>query len=189
MRQAIEELHLSGLCFKLLGNYNLQGFALCQAIGEFELVGHCFGPSTGGLQFRGSCPYVKWKNYNLQGLALRQAIVEYNFEAPVWCQAMWELQLAGFCFASSYCRIKLARLCSAQASEGLQYRGSLLSCVELLGSSNWQGLAFASGSWGIITCKVLFCPKLLRDYTLQGRFWFVIFLQHAKSVLDASPFM
>lgn len=34
--------------------------------------------------------------------------------------------------------------------------------------------------WGISICKVLFCHKLLRD----GNFRFVIFLKHAKSVLD-----
>ena len=36
---------------KLLGNYSLQGFALCQAIGEFQLAVYCFAPSYWG----GSC--------------------------------------------------------------------------------------------------------------------------------------
>ena len=46
------------------------------------------------------------------------------------------------------------------------------------------GSCFASGFWGITTCKVLYCPKLLGDYNLHGRFRFVVFLKHAKSVLD-----
>ena len=87
-------------------------------------------------------------NYNLQGFASRQAIVE--------------LYYARFCFAPSYCGITISRL---------------LFCVKLLWNSNLRGFALHQA-------KVLFCPKLLRDYNLQGRLRFVIFLKHAKSILD-----
>ena len=77
-----------------------------------------------------------------------------------WCHSIGEFQLVGCCFASNYWGITISRP---------------LSCVNLLGNYNLQGLAsrqaieelqFAgfcvvSNYCGAPTCSVLSCPKLL----------------------------
>ena len=59
------------LCPKLLGESSFESPVLCQAMGEFQLVGSCFAPTCCGHAISRLVSCVKLLgNYNLQGLAL-----------------------------------------------------------------------------------------------------------------------
>ena len=86
------------LCFKPLGFHSLQGFALCQAISEFQLVAHS---SYWGIAISRPLSCVKLLgNYNrvLFGVKL---LGNYNLQGFALCQAIGEFQLAVYYFAPS----------------------------------------------------------------------------------------
>ena len=195
-------------CFKPLGNYNLQGFALCQATGGFQFVGYGFAQAIGSAISKFvSCVKLLGK-YNLQGLLCVQLLVNCILQGFALCLTL-------VLFASSYWGIAISRLlscaictvvcCTTLLGHYLSSYWGITTCrvllrVKLLWKYNYfafpQAIAalqfrvscVVSRYWGIpITiCMVLFCPKLLGDYNYNwhGRFRFVIFLRHAKSVFD-----
>ena len=77
-------------CAKVLGNSNLQGLALCQALWNYNLQGPVFRQQAmGGLQFQGSCLASNYWGYSILlywGITLCKVLfcskhlVDYNLQ-------------------------------------------------------------------------------------------------------------
>ena len=129
----------------LLENYNLQTFALCQAIGEFQLVWYCVAPSYLGSTISRLLSGVKLLgNHKLQGIGLPRAI--------------GGLQLAGLSKAPSHCEIAIPRPPSrVKLSENYKLRGFGLH--QAIGEFLLAGSCFAPSYWAMKICRALPCVK------------------------------
>ena len=139
---------------KLLSNYNRDAPVLCQARGQLQFEMFCFAPSYWGITI-------------VRLLSCVKLFRNYNLYGFAVRQALVELYFARFCFA----RVR-------------DYNFEVPVLCQAVGAFQYAGFCFTSGHWGLTICKVLFCPKLVGDYNVQGRFRCVIVLEHAKSVFD-----
>ena len=141
--------------FKLLGNYNLQGFALCQAIGEFLLVGYCFAPSC-------------WRSAISRFLSCVKLLANYHLQDFALCQAIEDFQLVGYCFAPNYwgsAIFEALDLC--QAIGELPFAGGGLR--QDIGNYNVQGLALHQVLGKLAICMFLRCfNQAIVSSNLQG---------------------
>ena len=127
------------LCFKLLENYNLQGFAgfaLCHAVGEIRLVGYCFAPSYWGSAIQRLLSCDKPLITICRVLFCPKLFGECNFEAPVLPQATGELPFAWSCFASSRGELQFAGFPVKLLAN---YHLHVFAPCQAIGSSNFQG--------------------------------------------------
>ena len=143
-------------CVKLLGKYNLQGLLCVQQSGNCILQGFALCLALGSSNSQGIVCLKLLGYCNLEAAFARLCVAPRYW--GITCQAIGELQLAGFCFASSYCGMIIA-LHFPKLLPHYNFR----VCVKLLGNSNLQGVAlpqpvgelqfawscFAPSYWGI----------------------------------------
>ena len=184
--RAVGELQLAGfrfakllaicrvlLYFKPLGNHTLQGFALCQAIGEFHFVVYCVASSDWGVVISRLLSCVKLlANYNLQGRASRQTMGELPFAGFCVASRYWEFHLAVFSFAPSC----WGGSCLLSSWWGIRKR-QVLVCTKLLGDYNLQGPVLPEFLGGLQLAGAIFFTREI--ISLISRLRFIIHLKHA----------